>query len=69
MSNHIIVKVKYAEDIRKVTLPASEVNTFAAVANWIAETYNFDGSHTLMLKYKDEGKLLLFLVLLKYLIF
>jgi hypothetical protein len=54
MSTHIIVKVKYADDIRKAALPISEVNTFNAMANWIAETYNFDGSQNLMLKYKDE---------------
>jgi hypothetical protein len=54
MSTHVIVKVKYADDIRKAALPISEVNTFNAMANWIAETYNFDGSQNLMLKYKDE---------------
>jgi hypothetical protein len=54
MSTNIIVKVKYADDIRKAALPLSEVNTFTAMANWIAETYNIDGSHSLMLKYKDE---------------
>uniref|UniRef100_A0A914PT80 PB1 domain-containing protein n=1 Tax=Panagrolaimus davidi TaxID=227884 RepID=A0A914PT80_9BILA len=54
MSTNIIVKVKYADDIRKAALPISEVNTFTAMANWIAETYNLDGSNNLMLKYKDE---------------
>jgi hypothetical protein len=54
MSSHIIVKVKYADDIRKAALPISEVNTFTTMANWIAETYNLDGSNNLMLKYKDE---------------
>uniref|UniRef100_A0A914PA26 Uncharacterized protein n=1 Tax=Panagrolaimus davidi TaxID=227884 RepID=A0A914PA26_9BILA len=42
MSIDIIVKVKYVDNIRKAALPLSEVNTFTAMANWIAEPYNLD---------------------------
>uniref|UniRef100_A0A914QDC7 Uncharacterized protein n=1 Tax=Panagrolaimus davidi TaxID=227884 RepID=A0A914QDC7_9BILA len=59
MSTHIIVKVKYADDIRKAALPISEVNTFNAMANWIAETYNFDDGDLITMINDDDLQLAL----------
>uniref|UniRef100_A0AC34FT81 PB1 domain-containing protein n=1 Tax=Panagrolaimus sp. ES5 TaxID=591445 RepID=A0AC34FT81_9BILA len=55
MSAKITIKVKFEGDFRKALLPLAKINSFAAITNWVAETYNFDGlRNTLLLKYKDE---------------
>uniref|UniRef100_A0A914ZCQ8 PB1 domain-containing protein n=1 Tax=Panagrolaimus superbus TaxID=310955 RepID=A0A914ZCQ8_9BILA len=61
MSGQITLKVKYGADIRKAVLPSAEINSFGAITNWIAETYNLNDSNNLLLKYMDgEGDLVTF---------